>query len=71
MSSLTLQQTTTTLHYCTTKKTTIDETPYRDTTTITVAATQGRMPVALELAKKARASISPNPVARLYRSVLK
>mmetsp|Transcript_15126 Transcript_15126/g.22145 ORF Transcript_15126/g.22145 Transcript_15126/m.22145 type:complete len:124 (-) Transcript_15126:161-532(-) len=29
------------------------------------------MPVALQLALKARASVSPNPVARLYRSIVK
>ncbi|GFH56869.1 NADH dehydrogenase (ubiquinone) 1 alpha subcomplex subunit 6 [Chaetoceros tenuissimus] len=29
------------------------------------------MPVALQLALKARATVSPNPVARLYRSVVK
>jgi hypothetical protein len=29
------------------------------------------MPIALQLALKARSNISPNPVARLYRAVVK
>ena len=35
------------------------------------SAAHFKMPVALQLAQKARSTISPNPVARLYRAIVK
>ena len=41
------------------------------TTTSAVNCNNSKMPIALQLALKARSNISPNPVARLYRAVVK